>query len=261
MPEGVSQVKLAKKRVDDILVDRGFCPSREKARARILAREIWAQGQCLDKPGKRIDENIELSLTPTKDIFVSRGGHKLAQAIQSFGIQVARKICLDVGASTGGFTDCLLQNGAEHVFAVDVGYGHFASSLRKDPRVSLLERINARYLTKQELLKFGSHLIQLIVIDVSFISLRTLIPPLLSEFAPREWVLLFKPQFEVGREFVRKGGVVKDEETIRTSLGAFSQWMQSQGFKERGGPEPSNIKGKKSGNVEYLFYYEWDALH
>jgi 23S rRNA (cytidine1920-2'-O)/16S rRNA (cytidine1409-2'-O)-methyltransferase len=189
-----------KKRLDVLLVERGLAESRTQAQALVMAGLVPGYA----KPGQQVDENAELELT-ARPAYVSRGGEKLAHALDTLGVDPAGRVCLDVGASTGGFTDVLLQRGAARVIALDVGYGQLHERLRADPRVVVLERTNARSLTE---LPFAP---QLVVCDVSFISVRTALPPALR-LAAAGWeaVVLVKPQFEAGREDVGKGGVVRD---------------------------------------------------
>ncbi len=189
-----------KKRVDVLLVERGLAESRTQAQALLMAGRVHGY----DKAGAQVDVDAELVVeAPAR--FVSRGGEKLAHALEAFGVEIGGRSCLDVGASTGGFTDALLQAGAARVIALDVGYGQLHSRLRTDPRVTVLERVNARYL---ERLPFP---VELVTCDVSFIGLRTVLPPVLRLAAPGwEALVLVKPQFEAGREEVGRGGVVRD---------------------------------------------------
>ncbi|NBX76196.1 MAG: TlyA family RNA methyltransferase [Proteobacteria bacterium] len=248
---------MEKKRLDVLLVERGLCESREKAQALILAGEVFgSQGQRLEKPGTAYPVDIEIELKSRSLPFKSRAGQKLQFALDRFHISATDKVCMDVGASTGGFTHCLLKNGASHVVAIDVGYGQLDVELRNHPQVINLEKTNARHLTKEVLGEWGTK-VELAVVDVSFISIEKVIEPLAKEFPSlKEWVLLFKPQFEVGPENLGKKGKVKNEEAVQKSLQKFEDWMREQGFKKNGGPETSPLPGKKSGNLEYLFFYE-----
>lgn len=196
-----------RRRLDQHLLERGLVESRERARGLILAGRVWVDGRRVDKPGTVIAPSAVIKVRGPEHPFVSRGGVKLRAALEAFGILVRDKICLDIGAGTGGFTDCLLQAGAARVIAVDVGHGHFHHRLRNDPRVHLLERRNVRYLTPQHLPERPD----LVVIDVAFISL-TVVFPVIAEILPAhgEVVALVKPQFEVGKGEVGKGGVVRD---------------------------------------------------
>ena len=249
---------MALKRLDALLCDLGLCKSREQAQGHILAGEVWSQEQRLEKPGSRVDENLPLEIRARSTPFVSRAGQKLQHALSLFQISVTGRVCLDVGASTGGFTDCLLKQGARHVFAVDVGYGQLDVKLRSDARVTMVERVNARFLSDADLLEYSplANEINFACMDLSFISLRKVIAPMLTRFPPiLDWVLLFKPQFEVGREHIKKGGVVKDDAVVADALADFGAFMSSLGFILRAGPESSPLTGKKSGNLEYLVHY------
>jgi 23S rRNA (cytidine1920-2'-O)/16S rRNA (cytidine1409-2'-O)-methyltransferase len=199
-------------RLDQLLCERGLFTSRERAQRAIMAGEVFVAGQRLDKPGVKVDAEAEVELRATRPRFVSRGGEKLAGALEDLVIDVSGRICLDVGASTGGFTDCLLQRGAQRVFAVDVGYGQLDAGLRSDPRVVVQERLNARFLARHDF----PEPFDLATIDVSFISLRLVVPSTIGLLRPRGEVLcLVKPQFEVGRKAVGRGGVVRDEAVRR----------------------------------------------
>ncbi len=204
-------------RLDQLLVERGLFASREQARRAVMAGAVEVDGRRVDKPGTAVKPASQLSLVGAVEPFVSRAGRKLAAALDFFTadfpeIDPAGRLCLDVGASTGGFTDCLLSRGAAKVYAVDVGYGQLDVRLRNDPRVVVLERINARFLTAVEV----PEPCQLVSIDVSFISLTKVVPALLPLMAPAALlVALIKPQFEAGRHQVGKGGIVRDEEVRR----------------------------------------------
>ncbi len=196
-------------RLDQLLVDRDLFPSREQARRAVMAGLVEVEGRRVDKPGTEVALAARVEVTGPKEPFVSRAGRKLAAALDHFGIDPAGRVCLDVGASTGGFTDCLLQRGAARVYAVDVGYGQLDHRLRVDPRVVVMERINARHLAADALPERCG----LITIDVSFISLAKVVPALLPHLAPGGLLLaLVKPQFEAGRGAVGKGGILRDEE-------------------------------------------------
>ena len=198
---------MAKKRLDVLLCERGLMESRQKAQAVIMAGQVYVAGQKVDKAGAQTEETAEIEVRGKTLAYVSRGGLKLEKAMQSFPITLSGAICGDIGASTGGFTDCMLQNGAAKVYAVDVGYGQLAWSLRSDERVICMERTNARYLTHEQIpdeLDFAS-------IDVSFISLRLILPAVRGLLKPDGHVVcLVKPQFEAGKEKVGKKGVVRD---------------------------------------------------
>jgi 23S rRNA (cytidine1920-2'-O)/16S rRNA (cytidine1409-2'-O)-methyltransferase len=196
-------------RLDQLLVERGLFPSREQARRAVMAGAVEVEGQRVDKPGTAVPAAASLVLA-AREPFVSRAGRKLASALDHFALDPTGWICLDVGASTGGFTDCLLQRGAARVYAVDVGYGQLDQRLRQDPRVVVMDRINARHLAADAL----PEPCDLIVVDVSFISLAKVVPALLPHLAPAGLLLpMIKPQFEAGRNAVGKGGIVRDEET------------------------------------------------
>ncbi|MCJ7855445.1 TlyA family RNA methyltransferase [Lachnospiraceae bacterium NSJ-143] len=196
-----------KERLDLLLVNRNLVQSRERAKALIMAGEVYVDGMKEDKAGTKIDINSEIVLKSSDMKYVSRGGFKLEKAINEFGLSLNGKICMDIGASTGGFTDCMLQNGAQKVYSIDVGYGQFAWKLRNDERVVCLEKTNIRYITEEQVPDrpdFAS-------VDVSFISLTKVIPPALTVMSESaSLVCLIKPQFEAGREKVGKKGVVRD---------------------------------------------------
>jgi 23S rRNA (cytidine1920-2'-O)/16S rRNA (cytidine1409-2'-O)-methyltransferase len=248
-----------KKRADILLVERGLAGSLEEARAFLMGGIVWSQNQRIDKPGTSLKIDIPLEIRDTKTEFVSRAGDKLKHGLNVFKIDPKNKICLDVGSSTGGFTDCLLKHGAQNVFALDVGYGLLDSKLRNDPRVIVAEKTNARLFTQQQLkaLSPQAENIELIVSDVSFISLRAIIPNLISQFPKTpHWILLFKPQFELSPENILQGGIVKESANVEGAMEDFSRWMSSLGLILKGGPETSPLTGKRSGNVEYLLFYE-----
>jgi 23S rRNA (cytidine1920-2'-O)/16S rRNA (cytidine1409-2'-O)-methyltransferase len=244
-----------KKRLDLIMVEKGLAQSRERAKSLIMAGRVLVNHQPSDKPGMPISETDEILLKGEDIPYVSRGGLKLEAALQAFDIHVQGLICLDAGASTGGFTDCLLQHGASRVFAVDVGYGQLAWKLRQDPRVIAIERTNIRYISA-EIIPVP---VDLVVIDVSFISLRIVVPAVLKFMKKGARILaLIKPQFEVGKGKVGKGGVVRDaalhDEVIR-SLKEF--------FIETGllceSVIPSPILGPK-GNKEFIISMTSDVF-
>lgn len=204
-----------KLRLDKLLVERGLVPSRERAQALILAGRVLVKEQKMEKAGATVGEEVAIRILGDEVPYVSRGGVKLARALEHWHIDVAGKMCLDVGASTGGFTDCLLQHGASRVIAIDTGYGQMDFRLRQDPRVRLLEKTNARYVTAETI----GETVDLIVVDVAFISATLVLPPVVdavfatsaAERRGREMIVLVKPEFEAGREFVGKGGIVRDE--------------------------------------------------
>ena len=237
-------------RLDNLIVQKGITESREKAKALIMAGQIYIDNQKCDKAGQMVDpEKVNVELRGETLKYVSRGGLKLEKAMAKFPINLEGKVCMDIGASTGGFTDCMLQNGAKKVFAVDVGYGQFAWKLRQDPRVVNMERTNIRYVEKEQIgedLDFAS-------IDVSFISLKLVLPvakKLLSSSG--EIVALIKPQFEAGREQVGKKGVVKDSGVHFSVVRNIVDFALEIGFSVEG-LEFSPIKGPE-GNIEYLMY-------
>jgi 23S rRNA (cytidine1920-2'-O)/16S rRNA (cytidine1409-2'-O)-methyltransferase len=204
-----------KLRLDKLVVDRGLATSRERAQALIIAGKVLVNDQKVEKAGAPVDSESTIRLLGEDLKYVSRGGLKLEQALEYWHMDVKGAVCLDVGASTGGFTDCLLQHGARRVIAVDTGYGQMEFKLRLDPRVRLLEKTNARYLTSEHL----GEIVDLIVIDVAFISATLVLPAVVNAAFPqsqeerqgRQAIVLVKPQFEAGREFVGKGGIVRDE--------------------------------------------------
>lgn len=238
-----------KERLDVLLVQRGLAPSREKAKTMIMAGNVFVAGQREDKAGSSFDDKAKIEVRGNTLKYVSRGGLKLEKAIENFGINLQDKICMDIGASTGGFTDCMLQNGALKVYAVDVGYGQFAWSLRQDSRVVCMEKTNIRYVTPEDIedvLDFAS-------VDVSFISLTKVLPAawnLLS--AQGEMVCLIKPQFEAGREKVGKKGVVRDAGVHQEVIEKILAFCQELGFTIKN-LDFSPIKGPE-GNIEYLVY-------
>jgi 23S rRNA (cytidine1920-2'-O)/16S rRNA (cytidine1409-2'-O)-methyltransferase len=230
-------------------VERGFAPTREKAGAMIMAGAVWCDGVRLEKAGALLLADAPLEVAGPPHPYVSRGGVKLAHALEAFGIAVAGRVCLDLGASTGGFTDCLLQAGAASVIAVDVGAGLLDARLRADPRVRLLERTNVRHLRPVDLPVVPS----LAAADLAFISLTLILPvlwPLLA--SPREAVVLVKPQFEVGRGQVGKGGVVREPERHRAAVLKVAAAARAAGFIIRG-LTASPLLGPK-GNREFLLY-------
>jgi 23S rRNA (cytidine1920-2'-O)/16S rRNA (cytidine1409-2'-O)-methyltransferase len=240
-----------KMRIDLVVQQRGLAPSREKARAMIMAGEVSVNGQRIDKPGTRVDADAEI-LVKSKPRFVSRGGEKLAGALADFQYDVTGLVCADVGASTGGFTDCLLQNGAAKVYAIDVGYGQLDYTLRQDARVVVMDRTNARYVTALP------ERINLIVVDASFISLKILLPPFKGWLMPQADVIaLIKPQFEAGRRDVGKGGVVRDSDVHTRVLHEVLAFALETGFMIRG-LTMSPLKGP-AGNTEFLAWLGWDV--
>lgn len=238
---------MAKKRLDVLMVEQGFAESRQKAQATIMSGLVYVNGQKIDKAGNQTPEDASIEVRGKTLKYVSRGGLKLEKAMASFPITLEGKVAADIGASTGGFTDCMLQNGARKVYAVDVGYGQLAWSLRSDPRVVCLERTNARYLTTEQIpepIDFAS-------IDVSFISLKLILPalrPLMAEGG--QVACLVKPQFEAGREKVGKKGVVRDPAVHLEVLEHFLEHAAQADFRVAG-LTFSPIRGPE-GNIEYL---------
>jgi 23S rRNA (cytidine1920-2'-O)/16S rRNA (cytidine1409-2'-O)-methyltransferase len=230
-------------RLDQALVAQGLVPSRQRAQAMVRAGLVRVAGAVADRPDQMVDATASIDLDRAKT-YVSRGGDKLAAALDAFGIDPSGRVCLDVGASTGGFTDVLLQRGAARVIAVDVGYGQLAWSLRQDPRVAVLERVNIRHLERLPIPA------DLAVIDVSFISLRLVLPRVRELLSPPgDVVALVKPQFEVGKGAVGKGGVVRDPDQHRRVLREFRQFAEEIGY-QIAGEIPSPILGAK-GNREF----------
>ncbi|MEZ5333546.1 MAG: TlyA family RNA methyltransferase [Thermoanaerobaculia bacterium] len=218
-------------RLDQLLVERGLFPSREKARRAVMAGVVEVDGRVVDKPGTPTGTQCELRVREPAEPFVSRGGRKLDHALETFGLDVSGRLCMDVGASTGGFTDCLLQRGARRVVAVDVGYGQLDLGLREDPRVVVMERCNARHLAPDALEEPCS----LVVMDVSFISLAKVVPAVLPHLTADGLLLpMIKPQFEAGRELVGKGGVVRDEEVRRRVVERTVERLAALGLELRG---------------------------
>lgn len=240
-------MKSRKERLDVLVVERGMAESRAKAQALILAGQVVVDDQRVDKPGAQVPVDAELRLKGEVLPYVSRGGLKLKAAIDRFGLDVSGKVGADIGASTGGFTDCLLQHGATRVHAIDVGYGQLHEKLRQDPRVRSRERVNARYLTQEDL----PERVGVMVIDVSFISLTQVLPAALPFLEPGGLlVALVKPQFEVGRERIGKGGVVKDAAARQEAIDAVTAFVREQGLSIRGVMD-SPVPGP-AGNVEAL---------
>ncbi len=235
------------KRLDLLLVERGLFASRQQAQAAVLAGRVRVAGRLVDKPGARFPETAVLEVIAPECPYVSRGGLKLEEALHGFSLVVAGLVCLDVGASTGGFTDCLLQHGAARVYAVDVGYGQLAWRLRCDPRVVVIERTNARYLGRERV----PEPIDLAVIDVSFISLRLIVPAVRPLLTPAGRILaLVKPQFEVGKGLVGKGGVVRDPALHERVLEDLQAVFRGLGLRPSE-PLASPIAGPK-GNREFF---------
>lgn len=245
-----------KKRLDVLLTEQGYADTRSKAQAIIMAGLVYVDGQKADKPGISYDENASLEVRGESCPYVSRGGLKLEKALRYFGVKPEGFVCSDSGASTGGFTDCLLQQGASKVFAIDVGYGQLDWKIRSDPRVVVMERTNIRYVTPQDL---GEPL-DLSVIDVSFISLKIVLPAIKNLLKPDQGqvLCLIKPQFEAGKEKVGKKGVVREPETHKEVLDSFVELAHNLDFSIRG-MTFSPVKGPE-GNIEFLAHLTLEDL-
>ena len=244
-----------KKRLDVLLTEQGYADSRSKAQAIIMSGQVYVNGQKADKPGISYEETVQLEVRGDVCPYVSRGGWKLEKALRDFGVDPTGFVCSDSGASTGGFTDCLLQQGAKKVFAIDVGYGQLDWKIRSDERVVVMERTNIRYVTPEDL---GEPL-DLSVIDVGFISLSIVLPTIKDLLKPNGQVLcLIKPQFEAGREKVGKKGVVRDPVTHKEVLDNFVALANSLGFAILG-LTFSPVKGPE-GNIEFLGHLSKEML-
>ncbi|MGQ9509204.1 MAG: TlyA family RNA methyltransferase [Thermodesulfobacteriota bacterium] len=244
-------VRQTKERLDKILLKKGLVQSREKARSLIMEGKVLVEGEKIEKPGTLVKEEARIELYKEYHPYVSRGGVKLESALQRFGIDPSGMVVMDVGASTGGFTDCILQKGARKVFAVDVGYGQLDWKLRNDPRVINLERRNIRFLTPSEV----GEKMDFILVDTSFISVEKFLPHLLSFLKQRGFLLiLIKPQFEVGKGEVGKGGVVRDPMLHQKVIDRISKFCQKLGLRILGVME-SPLRGPK-GNKEFFLYLE-----
>jgi 23S rRNA (cytidine1920-2'-O)/16S rRNA (cytidine1409-2'-O)-methyltransferase len=243
-------VKRARARLDELVVARGLAESRSKAQALILAGRVLVDDAPQGKPGTRVAADAALRVRGAERRYVSRGGEKLAGALAELGVPVTSRRCLDVGASTGGFTDCLLQHGAAHVIALDVGYGQLDVRLRGDPRVAVIERVNAREMSAEQVPPEPP--VELAVVDVSFIS-ATLVLPRIAALAPGADVLVMvKPQFEVGRERVGKGGVVRDDADRAAAVSRVRSAGEQLGYAARGEAE-SRLAGP-AGNREVFLW-------
>lgn len=250
---------MLKVRLDKLLLERGLTTSRERAQALILAGKVLVDGQKIDKAGAGVDSAADIRLLGEDLKYVSRGGLKLEKALDHWHIDVTRKICLDVGASTGGFTDCLLQRGAARVIAMDTGHGQIDFRLRQDSRVRLLEKTNARYLTPEQI----GEAIELVVMDVSFISATLVLPAVIAAAFPdsqearrgRQVIVLVKPQFEAGREQVGKGGIVRDPVVQAAAVEKVRQALIAQGCTRTDDIESPILGGE--GNREFLLYGEF----
>jgi 23S rRNA (cytidine1920-2'-O)/16S rRNA (cytidine1409-2'-O)-methyltransferase len=245
-----------KSRLDKLLFQRGLAPSRERAQALILAGRVLVNEQKVAKAGAAVADDVSIRILGDDPPYVSRGGLKLARALEHWRIDVTGKACLDVGASTGGFTDCLLQHGAARVIAIDTGYGQMDTRLRDDPRVRLLEKTNARYLTPEQLWPSGEReVIALLVMDVAFISATLVLPAVVGcagTAAAFELVVLVKPQFEVGRQQVGKGGIVRDPVAQQAAVDKVTATVV-----ELGGSQVEDIESPilgTEGNREFLLH-------
>lgn len=242
-----------KERLDIVVTDRGLFRSRSQAKRAIMAGLVFVNGQREDKAGTQIDPEAEIEYRGDKNPYVSRGGLKLEKALKVFAVEVEAKETIDIGASTGGFSDCLLQHGAEKVYAIDVGYGQLAWKLRQDQRVEVLERCNFRHLEKDQL----DVEVPLIVTDVSFISLRLIVPGV-KKFLNKggDFIALIKPQFEAGRARVGKNGVVKDPAVHQDVISSLSEFFLKEGFLPLN-LDYSPITGASSKNIEYLVHLKF----
>lgn len=237
----------SKKRLDLLLVEKGLASSRQRARALIMAGKVLVESLRVDKPGTQVCKTADIVVKGSEMPYVSRGGIKLEAALRETALSVSGLTCMDVGASTGGFTDCLLQHGAARVYAVDVGYGQLAWKLRQDPRVKAIERTNIRYMDASAV----PEPVDLVTIDAAFISLEKVVPPVLKFMTPRGRILaLIKPQFEAGKGKVGKGGVVRDPEQRRNIIADLVRFFESMGL-QCGPVTPSPVLGPK-GNQEYV---------
>lgn len=244
-----------KVRLDVLLVEQGLYESREKAKSAIMAGLVYVDGEKMDKAGTKIPRNANLQVKGSEHPYVGRGGLKLKKAIDYFQIDFTDKVVLDIGASTGGFTDCALQHGARYVYAIDVGYNQLAWSLRQDQRVCVMERTNFRYVTEDQLKGPKPNMA---VIDVSFISLDKILPPLKPLLLPSAGIVaLIKPQFEAGRDKVGKSGVVRDPKVHKEVLQRILQFADECGYVFRG-LTYSPIRGSE-GNIEFLAYWTHDT--
>ncbi|MFZ3044868.1 MAG: TlyA family RNA methyltransferase [Desulfatirhabdiaceae bacterium] len=249
----ITAMAASQNRLDRVLVDKCLVESRQKAQALILAGRVMVDNRRVDKPGTPVSDGAVIEIIGDDNPFVSRGGLKLEQAFQSFHIDADQKICMDVGASTGGFTDCLLQHGARRVYAVDVGYGQLAWKLRQDPRVVVIERTNIRYMSPETI----PECVDLVVIDVSFISLKIVVPVVLKWMGSHSVLIaLIKPQFEAGKGRVGKGGVIRDSRLHLEIIDDLTSFFQSIGL-IASAVIPSPVLGPK-GNAEFLIRLQPD---
>jgi 23S rRNA (cytidine1920-2'-O)/16S rRNA (cytidine1409-2'-O)-methyltransferase len=258
MPDKPPKQRIEKQRLDLLLVERGLAESRQKAQAMLLAGEVRVAGQRHDKPGERVPVDVPIEIAETHLRYVSRGGFKLEGALDDFGVDPSSKICLDVGSSTGGFTDCLLQRGAAHVYAVDVTPNQMAWKLQQDSRVTRIKR-NTRELTLNDLTVVNGALTekyippQLIVIDLAFISVAKVLAAVVAVAARHaEFLILIKPQFELDRGDIGKGGIVRDAKLHERAIERVRAAAKSAGLQEKG-VKPSKLPGAE-GNLEFFLY-------
>ena len=258
MPDKSPKTKIEKQRLDVLLVERGLAESRQKAQAMLLAGEVRVGGQRHDKPGERVPIDVAIEIAETHLRYVGRGGFKLEGALDDFGVDPAGKICLDVGSSTGGFTDCLLQRGAIHVYAVDVTPDQIAWKLQQDARVIRIKR-NARELISSDLISASGALAekysapQFVVIDLAFISVAKILAAVVAVAAPRaEFLILIKPQFELDRADIGKGGIVRDAKLHERAIERVRDAARSAGLQEKG-VKQSKLPGAE-GNLEFFLY-------
>lgn len=246
-------MKGEKLRLDVLLVERGLVETREKAKRLIMEGIVFSNDERLDKPGMKVPASIPITIKGNKMPYVSRGGYKLEKALREFPVTVKNKVMIDIGASTGGFTDCALQNGAKYVYAVDVGYNQLAWKLRKDERVIVMERTNFRYLKPEDLEK---ELPEFATIDVSFISLKIILPVLKTMLVPGgDCIALIKPQFEAGREKVGKKGIVRDPKVHKEVINEMIAFALQEGY-DVNHLTYSPITGG-DGNIEFLIHLTW----
>lgn len=243
-----------KERLDKVLVDLGYFENKSKASASILAGDVLVNGEVITKAGYQINPDKDNEFVIKSMPYVSRGGFKLQKALDAFDFNPQNRVCLDAGASTGGFTDCLLQRGAKYVYAVDVGYGQLAWKLRSDNRVKTIEKTNLKICTLDDIYSKGDEIADLLVSDMSFISLERVLPNLKTLLKPElhEMICLIKPQFEAGKEYVEKGGVIRDKSVHKMVIDNVAKCAHELGYKILG-LTYSSIKGPK-GNIEYLIW-------
>ncbi len=242
---------MAKVRIDILLAEKGLAESREKAKVLVMAGVVFLKGERVSRTDKTVDEEASIEVRGNPLRYVGYGGVKLEEALKNFGIDIVGKTAIDIGSSTGGFVDCLLQAGASRVYAIDAGTHQLHEKLRKDPRVVVRENVNARYLTVEDI----GEKADIITVDVSFISLKKIIPAALPLLAPGGFLItLVKPQFEVGRYLVGKGGIVKDEERIKAVIDDMKQFGEECGLRARDIREAPREKRRK--NKEYFILWE-----